>query len=111
MVQNILTCLLCVRGSIIRLTTYVFTSLRPSIRDELIKLSQTNQGKAYEIMHFAGKCCYLDAPSDVWTDLSDDKLNRIVCDLRNWKLSDRFFERFPWWRKLYVQSIAMFQTA
>ena len=72
---------------------------RPRIRDELIRLSQSEPEKVHEVMTTIGVYLELSLETSTSQSLTNEKvLNSAVCDLRNWKLKDGFFEIYPQWK-------------
>ncbi|KAH7383526.1 hypothetical protein BKA64DRAFT_712408 [Cadophora sp. MPI-SDFR-AT-0126] len=71
----------------------------PGIRDELIRLSQSEPEKTHEIMTTIGVYLELNLETSNFQSLTNEKvLDRAVCDLRNWKLRDEFFQIYPQWK-------------
>lgn len=55
--------------------------------------------KVHEVMTTIGVYLELDLGSTIAKSLTNEEvLNSAVCDLRNWKLRDGFFEIYPQWR-------------
>ncbi|KAH8684369.1 hypothetical protein BGZ60DRAFT_164821 [Tricladium varicosporioides] len=71
----------------------------PSLRDEVVKLSLSEPEKVHEVMTTIGVYLELDLGSTIAKSLTNEEvLNSAVCDLRNWKLRDGFFEIYPQWK-------------
>ncbi|KAL5317711.1 hypothetical protein ACEPPN_014809 [Leptodophora sp. 'Broadleaf-Isolate-01'] len=71
----------------------------PRLRDELVRLSQSEPEKVHEVMTTIGVYLELNLETSMAQSLTNEEvLNSAVCDLRNWKLRDGFYEIYPQWK-------------
>ncbi|KAH8807590.1 hypothetical protein F5884DRAFT_343927 [Xylogone sp. PMI_703] len=68
----------------------------PQLREEVLRLSQTDPDKVYEVMTDIGVYLELNLESTIAKSLNNEEvLDSAVRDLRNWKLRDGFFGVYP----------------
>ncbi|KAH8589604.1 hypothetical protein B0O99DRAFT_745891 [Bisporella sp. PMI_857] len=71
----------------------------PLLRDQIVKLSQTSPEKVHDVMTTVGVYLELDLGASIGNNPTNEEvLHSVVCDLKNWKLKEGFFEIYPQWR-------------
>ncbi|KAF7554066.1 hypothetical protein G7Z17_g3175 [Cylindrodendrum hubeiense] len=73
----------------------------PEIREELIHMSLTDETGPYDVSRDIIRHMTVDIHNLEQTGLQDlHRLEAAILDLKNWRLSEEFFDRYPQWKCL-----------
>ena len=83
---------------------------RPAMRDEMTILSLSHPNEIHKILHAFTLYLKVDLSSveSAFDSGNDHWVGNAICDLRNWKLEEGFFNRYPMWRGLCELHLGQF---